>query len=237
MSIDDEVRRVSDAVAARVREDVARELQAVLERRPAPVAPLRPPARHDSHLVVQQLAGGMAALYQATSLTAVLDALAAAASEVAARVAVLLADDTGRLKPWRASGFGPYADGPEAAEWALTAEAMGEAAEALAGGGNIAGLPEYVVDGCLGKRLLVPISIDGKAICAVYADQGWTGLGDTPGWGYALEALALHASKCLEALTLHKTVELIGSRPVRVGLVRTLANGDEALLGEVGIGN
>jgi hypothetical protein len=218
MSIDDEVRRVSDAVAARVREDVARELQAVLESRSAPVAALRPPPRDDSQLAVQQLAGAIPALSQATSLTGALDALATAASEVAARVALLLVDDAGRLSPWRMSGFGPQADGQggEAAEWALTAEAAGEAAESLAAGRDIAGLPEYVLDGCLGKRLLVPISIEGKAICALYADQGWTGLGDTPAWGYAMEALALHASKCLEVVTLRKTVEVMGSRPVRV---------------------
>lgn len=219
MPIDDEVRRVSDAVAARVREDVARELQAVLESRPV-APPPRPVAGHDSLLATEQiiqLVAGMHALSAATSLTEVLDTLSSAASNIAARVGVLLVDDAegGRLRPWRMSGFGPQIDGQQAMvdRWEVLAASI-MAREGC--DGDVPGLPQFIVDGCLGKRVLVPIKIEGNVSAALYADQGWTGMGDTPGWGEALEALALEASRCLEVVTLRKTVELMSARPVKV---------------------
>jgi len=221
MALEDDIRRTLDRAASQLRDDVSRQVtaigdeltslaraaaehaaeQAAAERSVAP-AVLAQPAAAD------RLIDGIRALARARSLTDALDALIAAASREALRVAVLLNRGLS-LAGWRFVGFDTAFDAPETVNVALAdagviAEALetGTATVARDRGPAFAALPAGH------DALAAPIAVGGEIVAVLYADQA--GSDDyIPGWTDVLEMLTANAARTLEALTAIKAVRFV----------------------------
>jgi len=204
MSFDEELERTLDVLTDRLREDVARQVRAVAgelaelaaaaraERDavvpPAPEPPSIVPA--ESNPLPETLAAGIRALTAARSLSEILDILVQESAHAASRVAVVRVRGAG-FQGWRSHGF-------DAAVFDLTEDEAGvirEAVETCAPASN-AGAPVFANLAAGEPCLALPLAIGGRPVAVLYAD---TVLG--PASADHLEILALHAARCLEALT------------------------------------
>src|SRR5262245_47186491 len=156
-----------------------------------------------------RLLNNIRSLDGASTLTEVLDALARAAASEASRAVVLVVRHD-RLFGWKANGFGASDAQPKAIELDLAEPSIASLAvkttrSATTRENGVVALPfAQLPPDRLG--LAVPVIVGGRAVAVVYADDG-RGVGEqtsTSCWPDVIEALARHASRCLEALTVQK---------------------------------
>jgi hypothetical protein len=166
----------------------------------------------------ERLLAAMRAMDRARSLTDVFDALSVGAEREAPRAAVLLVRDA-TLRSWRLTGFGASFDGSP--DLQMPVEKSGAIAEALrtlaavtVSNGDPVAAPPFDLPG--GRaRMAFPMTIAGQPVAVLYADEGPEN-GPAPdakgGWAVAVEILARHAARSLEALTAFKTAASLTDR-------------------------
>jgi len=222
------VAREAAGLVARAREEAAQAhaaLQADRESRRAldeETAALRASAEQGSLAAMERLLDAFRRLDQATTLTALIDALAEAAAGETTRSAVFVV--RGReVRGWRVAGF---SDAP--ADVRLVSVAL-DAAGAIgvcvrskarveitpatfAGSGDLGFIAG--VDAAAG--LAMPVTLGGETAAVIYGDDA--GTGGPAGWRETIEILARHASRCLEAQTAIRAAKLApGSQKEPVG--------------------
>lgn len=186
----------------------------------APASGEAPSDPHESADRLSALARAASAMDEASTLSEVLDALAAGLAAQAERSLVLVfkGDDA---RVWRRAGFtaapsdealslGDHADLKAIVDSSTATYLEGRGAdERLLG---VATLPE----GATG--LAVPVAIGGQVAALVYADAGeHAGRPAFAGWAELVEVLARHAARCLEALTAMRASGY--ARPQRPGVI------------------
>lgn len=146
----------------------------------------------------------------ATSLSEVLDALGLAAARETARAAVMVVKGD-RVVGWRLTGFGPRDTQPKSIDLALTESGViGLAASSSrpvttrSGAADGPGFEDLPADRI---GMAMPVLVGGRVVAVVYADgvaaDEQTQMVPSP-WPEAIEVLARHAGRCLEALTAQK---------------------------------
>ena len=209
--------RVRDAVAAaesRMKTTLA-EAEAEAARRLTETVDLaRAREREAEMAAVTRLLDSVQALDAARSLGEVLDALGQAAGRETARAAVLVLRHD-RLLGWKLSGFGDRDAQPKAIDLGLNESgviglAVGTARPVTTRDSQTAAEgPRFVHLPADRMGFAVPVIVGGRVVAAVYAD-GFTPDGqqhEVPSsWPEVVELLARHAARCLEALTVQKTV-------------------------------
>ncbi len=222
------VAREAAGLVARAREEAAQANVALQADRDArrgideEAAALRASAEQGSLAAMERLLDAFRRLDQATTLTALIDALAEAAAGETTRSAVFVV--RGReVRGWRVAGF---ADAP--ADVRLVSVAL-DAAGAIgvcvrskarveitpatfAGAADLGFIA--TVDEAAG--LAMPVTLSGETAAVIYGDDG--GTGGPAGWRETIEILARHASRCLEAQTAIRAAKLApGSQKEPVG--------------------
>jgi hypothetical protein len=224
-AIDDAVHTAVEAERARVAADTDDQMRALHEERNAAVAAAEARAVAETRAAMDamrldgreaEMAGftrlveSVRGLDGATSLSEVLDALALAAAREAARAAVVVVKGD-HVVGWRLSGFGSRDAQPKSVDLALAdAGVIGAAAASSrpsttqAGTADGPGFEELPADR---TGLAMPVLVGGRVVAVVYAD-GVVSTEHEPGvptsWPEAIEVLARHAGRCLEALTAQK---------------------------------
>jgi hypothetical protein len=168
---------------------------------------------------ISRLLEGIRGLDGARSLSEVLDALGHAASREASRAAVLIIRQE-RLIGWKLTGFGPQDAQPKAIDIPLAdggvLSTAALSARATATSENRSGVegPAFADRDPKPIGLAVPVSVGGRVVAVVYADAGNAdGLADqATRWPDAVEILARHAGRCLEGLTVQRTVSAASPR-------------------------
>ena len=158
-----------------------------------------------------RLSAAFRVLTEATSFGEILGRLAQAACQETGRTAVFLArGDT--LRGWRAFGF----DGPDSivgAEFDLRAlDVVGQAARLGTPqqhrNGHAAGLPAFATAEEPREAVALPVQVGGSVIAVLYADAAKTDRPDEPEWLEMVDALARHAGRMLEAMTVKQAAAL-----------------------------
>jgi hypothetical protein len=210
--------RLIDDLVERLRGELQRGLQEIVERLAAEAAVTATSAgERDSMLAaLERLLTATQQLDEATGLRDALDRLGAAVSAEAERTMLFVIREA-QLHCWTLSGFGPVAPPPRALTVAMAeCEELRQAAEdrtpvqihpdafgretspALA----FARLPRSRVG------LAVPVTVGAETVAIVYADDGANDTRAVPGaWPEAVELLARHAGRCLETLTIRRAAE------------------------------
>ena len=169
---------------------------------------------------VARLLDGIRGLDRASSLSDVLDVLALEAAREAARAAVVVLSGD-RIQGWKMSGFGPLDLQPKSIDLAIGESgviglAVGAAQAVTAGDGqDTAAGPGFEKLAADRTGLAVPVIVGGRVVSVVYAEGVPLDGRDGPGqseWRDAIEVLARHAGRCLEALTTLRRAEA----PLRV---------------------
>jgi hypothetical protein len=161
--------------------------------------------------LVEQLLGAVRAVSDARSLSDTLNALAAAAASLAPRVALFIVNErnTSReLQGWRAAGF---AD-PSPALLHLAVDDGGMLATAtsskLAVTTSTVSAPDFASLPQDRAGLAVPLTVGGKTVAVLYADDGGTNEPEAPSsWPEAMQILGVHASVCLSHITAVRTTQ------------------------------
>jgi hypothetical protein len=226
-----DVAKEAAGLVARAREEAAQAnaaLQADREARRASdeeMAVLKSAAEQGSLAAMERLLEGFRRLDQATTLTALIDALAEAAAGETTRSAVFVLRGK-EVRGWRVAGF---ADAPaDVRVVSVPLDAAGGLGESVrsktrteiapasfAGIGELAFLA--ATDATSG--LALPVTVGGETAAIIYGDDG--GAGGPAGWRETLEILARHTSRCLEAQTAIRAAKLApGSRQEPVGADR-----------------
>lgn len=146
----------------------------------------------------------------ASSLSEVLDALALAAARETARAAVVVLKGD-HVVGWRLSGFGPRDAQPKSVDLPMVesgvigiAAATSRPATTRDGAADGPGFEHLPADR---MGLALPVIVGGRVVAVVYADGVTANGGEhtvpSP-WPEAIEILARHAGRCLEALTAQK---------------------------------
>lgn len=208
---DAEVRRVRDTTLREAAEDTRRqvaeaEAQARVREREAEMA------------AVAQLLESVRTLDAATTLTEVLDGLAQTTARETERAAVFVVRNE-RLVGWRVIGFGAHDAQPREIEIGLDEINVLTAAVAVAHSVTTrqanAHSPAFASLARERMGLAVPVNVGGRAVAVVYADSAALHAHDhqsPSGWPEVVEVLARHAARCLEALTVQKTVSAVTPR-------------------------
>ncbi|MEZ5287920.1 MAG: hypothetical protein R2712_24605 [Vicinamibacterales bacterium] len=188
---------------------VEAETRAADETRAAMAAAHATAREHDA-AAMTRLVESIRGLDGASSLSEVLDALALAAARETSRAAVLVIK-ADHAVGWRLNGFGPHDTHPKAIALPVTqAGLIGRAAtsarpaQAQVGDTDGPGFDPLPADR---RAVAVPVLVGGRVVAVAYADGVALGPdGETaPGlWLEAVEILARHAGRCLEALTAQK---------------------------------
>jgi hypothetical protein len=174
--------------------------------------------REAAQAAIRQLVESVRSLDAATTLSDVLDALAVAVRHQAARAAVLVIRQD-RLVGWKLAGFGASDAQPRTVDFGLTeGDVVGVAVQAgrtVSTGENGARSPAFAGLSPSRSGLAMPVTVGGRVVAVVYADGNG---GDAPPpdvsttWSERLELLTRHAARCLEALTVQKTVSAAAPR-------------------------
>lgn len=185
-----------------------------LERLVADLA--RPAAnRIDRSDILNHLLDGVRRLDDATTLRAILEALAEGAAAEATRVAVMLVDgDT--LKSWRQFGFAP-GKGPVdllvAASSLLSGTVTLRQATSVPPTGTTPdpSMPQFLRVPAGHVGLLIPLVVGGHVVAVLFAAGADRKPNDAtaPGWTQFIEVLVRHASSRLENVTSLRTVEFL----------------------------
>jgi hypothetical protein len=162
---------------------------------------------------LETIIGTIRAIDQARSLSEVLDALVAGAGQEAARAAVLLVRG-GRVRGFRFTGFAPTFDGSsldvglsDAGIISIAVEQNRPASSASDGAAPaFADLAEHADST---EAIAIPIAVAGEVVAVLYVDQPDPEPGVLMLEPAALEVLARHAARALEALTALKTARSI----------------------------
>jgi hypothetical protein len=175
----------------------------------ASVAEARAREREAALAGLSRLREAIRGLDGATTLSEVLDVLGQSAGREAARAALLLLRGD-RLQGWKLSGFGARDASPKNVELGLvdggiiglavttTRTVTTQDGHAANAGPDVFELPADRMG------LAVPVIVGGRAVAVVYADSAASDPQDgaVPScWTEAIEILARHAARCLEALT------------------------------------
>ena len=160
-----------------------------------------------------RLLASVRTLDDAASLSDALDALARAAHLEAGRAVVLLVRGD-ELRGWAQAGFDDVV--PDARALILPLAGSGLFAAAVSTGapvssnaadGSTAAPPPLALDNADRQGIAAPLSVDGRVVAVVYADDGGEAMREVPSaWPEHVELLARHASRCLEALTARQSV-------------------------------
>ena len=169
----------------------------------------------------ERLIDAVRALDRARSLGDILETLVACAGHEAARVGVLLVGG-GELRGWRFIGFGPAFDAASTIvvpfeESGIIADAIRtDAAISSDPAGRVAA-PAFAALASNRESLAVPVTMSGEVIAVLYADQGTADDGEqrpsAMTWPDAIEVMARHAARCLEAATAIKAMRVLTERP------------------------
>jgi hypothetical protein len=144
----------------------------------------------------------------ATTLSEVLDVLGRSAARESARAALLVLRGD-RLQGWKMSGFGAHDASPKGVELGLTDSGIiGQAvtttrAVTTQDGHAASGSPGLFELSSDRMGLAMPVIVGGRAVAVLYADSASDPQDSAvPScWPEAIEILARHAARCLEALT------------------------------------
>jgi hypothetical protein len=177
----------------------------------------------EAHLLgLERLLRAVEALDDALSLREALDALAAGVAEEAPRSLLMIVN--GRvLRGWRASCPSAPAD---FATLEIPIEFAGALGEAVSTGVVAQAHANAFSDATRGslsflqldddqRGLVVPVTVDGRVVAIVYADDGASAVREVPGgWPESIQVLARHAASVLAALTARRAaVRSLGARP------------------------
>jgi hypothetical protein len=190
-------------------QDQARESAAAQARETARTAP-KPPDLAAS----ERLVDAIRAIDRARSLSELLDTVVNCAGREAARAAIFLVRGA-EFRSWRGAGFGPAMDPPGAIVVAIPpAGIIGDAARsgAPAASGNGLSAPPFAALGADRPALALPIVVGGAVVAVLYADQGGAGESAREPWSAALEVIARHAARSLEAVTAFRTAQVVTGR-------------------------
>ena len=181
-----------------------------LEQADIAAAPAAAPAESPGPDVAAslRLVDAIQAIGRARSLSDILDTLVNCAAREAERAALFLVRG-GRFRAWKFVGFGPALDEDSSLEYGFDeAGVMGAAARtnaaAIGDGGDAAVAPSFAALAPGDRCLAVPIAFSGDVVAVLYADQGTHGV-----WTAAVEVIARHAARSLEALTAFKAARTI----------------------------
>ena len=212
--------RGRDHAEANAREEVAQLEHRVKERIEAAVAASREDLRSADLGASERLIDAVRAMDRDRSLTEILDSLASCAGRETARVGLLLWHG-GKLHGWRFIGFGPAFDAASTivippGESGIIAEAIrtGDAISSDTSGALAA--PAFAALPGGREGLAVPVTMNGDVIAVLYADQGTGAEAGRPSsltWPDAIEILARHAARCLEAATAITALRVLTERP------------------------
>jgi hypothetical protein len=188
--------------------------------------------REAERVASDEILQAIIAIDRGRSLSEVLDALAAGAARSGGRAAVLTVRDH-ELRGWRFVGFGGALSNPLAV--VLSPENGGIVSQALSTHSAVssetgAGVqPPPFADLPAGRRMFAtPLDVGGRSVAVLYADTGQEESVPRPGWTAALEAIARHAARSLEAVTAFRTAALLAPRPVGVAASVAVSQDDEA---------
>jgi hypothetical protein len=179
--------------------------------------------------MVEQLLSAVGMVSEARSLSDTLNALAGAAASLAPRVALFIFNERSgsrELQGWRASGFSE----PSPAMMRLPADDSGLLATAASTRTTIStsrvSAPEFAALASDRAALAVPLTVGGKTVAVLYADDGAGGEAEAPAsWPEAIQILGDHASVCLSHITAVRTTQAM--RASIKGDVRSEAGSDE----------
>jgi hypothetical protein len=213
--------RGRDHAEAKAREEMAQLEHRVQERVEAEVAASREDLRSADLGASERLIDAVRAMDRDRSLTEILDSLASCAGRETARVGLLLWQG-GKLHGWRFIGFGPAFDA--ASTIVIPPEESGIIAEAIRTGDAISSdtsgalaAPGFAALPGGREGLAVPVTMNGDVIAVLYADQGTGAEAEqrpsTLTWPDAIEILARHAARCLEAATAITAIRALTERP------------------------
>jgi hypothetical protein len=197
-------------IAATLRELGAAEAQAREQGRAEALQQLHAHGQREDAGLAARLIDAMQVIDSARSLTEILDTLVSCAAREVPRAAVLLVGEAA-VRGWRFVGFDPSFDA--AARIELAGDAPGVIGDAIrarapAAGRGPAAAPAFAALAEGREAVAVPLLLVGKPVAVLYADEGAEGP-DRPGWKPALEALARHAARALEAVTAFRTAQAI----------------------------
>jgi hypothetical protein len=164
-----------------------------------------------------RLASAFRTLDEATSLGDVLEHLAESACQEADRTAVFLVNGR-KLRAWRALGFETSSEPIVGAEFEPDeAGVVGQAARLGLGQqhrhGDAAALPAFAAAEGPRDGVALPVQVGGSVIAVLYADAARTDSPEEPEWLDLIDAMAKHAGRVLEAMTVRQAAALWTPRP------------------------
>jgi hypothetical protein len=165
--------------------------------------------------ILNHLLDGVRRLDDATTLRAILEALAEGAAAEASRVAVMLVDgDT--LKSWRQFGFAP---GKGPVDLLVAASSLLSGTVTLKQATSVPpttqtpdpSMPQFLRVPAGHVGLLIPLVVGGHVVAVLFADGVDRKANEqaAPGWTQLVEILVRHASSRLENVTQLRTVEFL----------------------------
>ena len=163
-----------------------------------------------------RLASAFRTLDEATSLGDILEHLAQSACQESGRTAVFLVNGE-KLRGWRALGFG--ADDPivgsdfEPAEGDVVGQAVRLGVGQQHRNGDATRLPAFAAADSPRDALALPVQVGGSVIAVLYADAARADSPEDPEWLDMIDAMAKHASRVLEAMTVRQAAALWAPRP------------------------
>jgi hypothetical protein len=225
------VAREAAGLVARAREEAAQAHAALAADREArrgvdeETAALRTAAEQGSLAAMERLLDAFRRLDHATTLTALIDALAEAAGGETTRSAVFVV--RGRdVRGWRVAGI---SDAPADVRTVnVSLDAAGPIGVCVRSKARVditpatfaeAGELAFLAAPEAAAGLAMPVTLGGETAAVIYGDDG--GAGGPAGWRETIEILARHASRCLEAQTAIRAAKLApGARQEPVGAER-----------------
>lgn len=155
----------------------------------------------------ERLVEAVRAIDASQSLAEILDALLAASATEVGRAAIFLPQGS-MLKGWRSVGFDALAADNSSVELPSADGGMiGEAGETGRvirldpGAPRATLLPSFVDLPDAARALAVPLTMTGQVFAVLYVDEGRNEATARDAWPAAIEVLARHAARALEAIT------------------------------------
>jgi len=234
-AIDEAVRAAVSAERQRLLADADQQARALADERDAAVAAAearamvaatasidaaRATERESETSGLARLVESIRGLDGATSLSEVLDALARAAGRETSRAAVVVVKGE-HIVGWRLSGFGARDAQPKAIDLPLAesgviglAASSSRAATTRGGDSDGPGFEPLPADR---MGMAMPVLVGGRVVAVVYADDVTESpeLAVAGPWPEAIEVLARHAGRCLEALAAQKVAAAVPARKAR----------------------